>query len=111
MVDQYGRPLHPEELLAKQPWDVQGRPIGMDDQQYMVDKYGRPVMPEDVRRAQQFGPVPIDKYGRPIPEGQEPQHHEKRKLIPQDKGETPSKMKREPPKEPPKEDQDIMKVK
>ncbi|NP_001343716.1 Muscle M-line assembly protein unc-89 [Caenorhabditis elegans] len=72
-VDQYGRPLVDPRYLN----DPSHRPSSLDDAPFYVDKYGNPVH--------------FDKYGRPMA----PQNLEKRKLIPQDKGETPSHSKKE----------------
>nr|CDJ82918.1 Immunoglobulin I-set and Fibronectin and Serine threonine protein kinase-related domain containing protein [Haemonchus contortus] len=100
-LDQYGRLFRPEDL-ARIPHDSFGRPLDLD-QRLAPDQLGRMVpTPEELRKLQQSGQsVPVDRFGRPIQPPQKSQEQtrpppdynaqEKKKLIPQAKGETPSK--------------------
>ncbi|WKX89594.1 hypothetical protein Q1695_008892 [Nippostrongylus brasiliensis] len=99
-LDQYGRLFRPEDL-ARIPHDSFGRPLDLD-QRLPPDQFGRMIQtPEELRKQKQFSPVPVDQFGRPLqqqkpkPEQTRPppdyNAQEKKKLVPQAKGETPSK--------------------
>lgn len=100
-LDQYGRLFRPEDL-ARIPHDSFGRPLDLD-QRLPPDQLGRMVQPpDDLRKPKQIG-QPVDQFGRPMPPQKKPQEQqltrpppdynaqEKKKLVPQAKGETPSK--------------------
>ncbi|VDL67279.1 unnamed protein product [Nippostrongylus brasiliensis] len=99
-LDQYGRLFRPEDL-ARIPHDSFGRPLDLD-QRLPPDQFGRMIQtPEELRKQKQFSPVPVDQFGRPLqPQKPKPEQtrpppdynaQEKKKLVPQAKGETPSK--------------------
>ncbi|KAK5982819.1 hypothetical protein GCK32_007577, partial [Trichostrongylus colubriformis] len=101
-LDQYGRLFRPEDL-ARIPHDSYGRPLDLD-QRLAPDQLRRMVAPpEELGKLQQSGqplPVAVDRFGRPIQPPSKPQEstrpppdyvQEKKKLVPQAKGETPSK--------------------
>ncbi|KAJ1353882.1 hypothetical protein KIN20_010652 [Parelaphostrongylus tenuis] len=100
-LDQFGRLFRPEDL-ARIPHDSFGRPLDLD-QRLPPDQLGRMAQlpPEELKKLKKLGPVPMDQYGQPIQRPQKPQDQkqsfpdhniqEKKKLVPQSKGENPSK--------------------
>uniref|UniRef100_A0A1I7XI01 Protein kinase domain-containing protein n=1 Tax=Heterorhabditis bacteriophora TaxID=37862 RepID=A0A1I7XI01_HETBA len=117
LVDQNGKqidwkrvPLDQFEDLARIPHDSFGRPINLNHQRNFVDQFGKPLTKqEELIQPQQRGPVQIDQFGRTIRGQHRPQDRarpppdynmlEKKKLIPQEKGETPSKKEERIPKD------------
>ena len=93
-MDQFGRLIRPEDL-ARIPHDSFGRPLDLDQ------NFPREEPRGSLGPIQQIPPFKGERSDKSPQRPPPPDYSmtEKRKLIPQEKGETPSKTRREPRKE------------